>query len=357
MTIERQRRDAVRSRLAELSTDALFVTKPVNVRYLTGFSGSNGQLLVGASEDVFLTDGRYDEQSARECPDVERMIYGGGTGMMPMLAPALDGRGIKRLGVEAAFMTLSSARTLRDRTGAELVETTGVVETLRCVKTDEEKEALRRACALGDAGFEALLGRLREGMTESEAAAELEDAMRRAGSEGLSFESIVAFGESAAEPHHRAGQRRLRAGDLVKLDFGATFEGYHSDMTRTVGFGRMDDERRRIHRIVLDAQRAGVERVAAGVACKDVDAASRDVVQAAGYGFGHGTGHGIGLEVHEAPSVRGESTETLAAGMAVTVEPGIYLPGFGGVRIEDTVIVTGDGCEIITNAPRELIEV
>jgi Xaa-Pro aminopeptidase len=354
MTIDR--RNAVRARLESLNADALLVTKPVNVRYLTGFSGSNGQLLIGA-EDVFFTDGRYEEQSARECPDVRRVIYGGGTGFSPVLAPVLDAGGIKRLGVEAAFMTLSSARALRERTAADLVETTGVAETLRCVKTPDEMEALRRACALGDAGFEALLGRLKEGMTEAEAAAELEDAMRRAGSDGLSFDSIVAFGENAAEPHHRAGQRRLRPGDLVKLDFGATYAGYHSDMTRTVGFGHVDDESKRIHGIVFDAQRAGVESVKAGVACKDVDAASRGVVEAAGYTFGHGTGHGVGLEIHEAPSVRGESTEVLAAGMAVTVEPGIYLPGFGGVRIEDTVIVTDSGCEVITNAPRELIEV
>ncbi|MCA1834174.1 MAG: M24 family metallopeptidase [Actinomycetota bacterium] len=348
-------RNSIRDRLAGLEADALLVTKLVNVRYLTGFSGSNGQLLIGES-DLLLTDSRYEEQSAREAAGCPREIYDAPR-MSETLGRVVQDRGIKRLAVEAHHMTLSFAKAMRHASGVELVETTGVVEKLRIVKSPEEAASLRKAAAIGDAGFNTVLGRFRDGMTEREAAAELEDAMRRAGSEGLSFDTIVAFGESAAEPHHAPSERRLAKGDLIKLDFGATWGGYHSDMTRTIAFGRADDERRRIHGIVYDAQRMGVEAVKAGVACGTVDAASRDRVEAAGYGFGHGTGHGIGLEVHEAPSVRKESVDILAAGMAVTVEPGIYLPGFGGVRIEDTVLVTDDGCEVLTNSPRELIEV
>jgi Xaa-Pro aminopeptidase len=350
-----ERRDTIRQQLGELDADAFLVTKLVNIRYLTGFTGSNGQLIIGG-DDLLLTDTRYEEQSGREAPDCLREIYWAAS-MPQTLGRALTDRGIKRLAVEASHVTLTFARTLQGVSDASLVETTAVVERLRMVKAPDEVAALRKAAAIGDAGFTALLSRLAEGMTERDAAAELEDAMRRAGSEGVSFDTIVAFGESAAEPHHSPGERRLGRGDFIKLDFGATAGGYHSDMTRTIAFGRPSDEQREIHRIVYDAQRAGVAAVAPGMSAGAVDAAAREVVEAAGYGFGHGTGHGIGLEVHEAPTVRKESADILAAGMAVTVEPGIYLPGYGGVRIEDTVVVTGDGCDILTNSPRELIEV
>jgi Xaa-Pro aminopeptidase len=356
MTI--QRRDAIRAELGEAGADALLVTKLVNVRYLTGFSGSNAQLLLGAG-DVLFSDGRYETQSAREAPDVERVIYSGGVGFASTLAEVIAAREVRRLAVEAHHMTLHTAQLVRRASpGVEVVETTGLIERQRVVKTAEEIAAVGKACAIGDAGFEALLGRLTEGMSEVDAAAELDDAMRRAGSEGLSFDTIVAFGESAAEPHHRPGEeRRLRNGDLVKLDFGATWGGYHSDMTRTVAFGAPGDEQRRIYSIVFDAQRAGLEAVRAGATCSGVDSASRDVVEAAGFGFGHGVGHGVGLEVHEAPSVRKESVEVLSPGMIVTVEPGIYLPGFAGVRIEDTVAVTPVGHQVLTHSPKELIQV
>lgn len=351
-----ERRNAVRARLDELQADAVLITKRVNVSYLSGFTGSNGQLLV-ADDDVLFTDGRYEEQSARQSPDLERSIHSGGVSFASVLAPELAKRRVGRLAVEAHDVTLHTARTIRDRAeGLALVEATGVVERLRTVKSPDEIQSLRRAAAIGDAGFQALLGRLREGMSEREAAAELEDAMRRAGSDGVSFDTIVAFGESAAEPHHAPGGRPLKAGDLVKVDFGAIWGGYHSDMTRTIAFGRPSDEQRRIHRLVADAQRAGVAAVRAGVACADVDGAARGVLQAAGYDFGHGTGHGVGLEVHEAPTVRKESVDTLAAGMVVTVEPGLYLPGFAGVRIEDTVVVKEGGCEILTTSARDLVE-
>ena len=351
----KDRRDRVRDRLPELGADAMLVTKLVNVRYLSGFSGSAGVLLVGA-EDVFFTDSRYEEQSAREVPDCQRVIPP--SGAEKVLANQVTGAGIGKLAIEASHVTLATAKAWRESMpSVELVETTGVVEELRKVKDAIEVEALRRASAIGDSGLADVLGRMREGMTEVELAAELEDAMRRAGSEGLSFPTIIAFGEQAAEPHHNPGGRQLRRGDLGKLDFGAVVDGYHSDMTRTIAFGSLDPELTKIYEIVRSSQQAGVEAVAAGRNAGVVDEASRAVVEAAGHSFGHGTGHGCGLEVHEAPTLRRESDDLLRAGMAVTVEPGIYLPGLGGVRIEDLVVVTEDGCDILTRSPKELVQV
>lgn len=350
------RSERVRSRLAELGVDALLVTSPPNVRHLSGFSGSNAQLLV-AAEDVLLTDPRYEEQAARESPSWRREIYQG-SGMIASIASAMSALGARRVGFEAEHVSVATAGKIRDAlAGAEMVETSGVAEDLRRVKDETEVAALRRACAIADAALPVLLGELREGLSEREAAAILEDAMRRGGSDGASFETIMAFGENAAEPHHRAGDRTLRRGDVVKVDFGAIADGYHSDMTRTVAFGTPPEELARVHDLVRRAQAAGVEAVRAGTTCKDVDAATRALLAENGLDYGHGTGHGFGLEVHEAPTVRRESADILAAGMTVTVEPGVYLPGIGGVRIEDSVVVRDGGCEILTRSPKELIVV
>jgi len=359
-----QRRDRVRSSLETLGVDAILVTKSQNVRYLTGFSGSNGQLILGA-DDWFLTDPRYEEQSSHEVPDCRRDIYsttakaiGEAAGMFGSLQRSLKELGVSRLGVEAANMTLHMASQVREKVPAvELVETTEVVEKLRRVKDETEVEALRTACSYADRALELLLGELREGMTEIDVAAFLEDAMRRAGSSGLSFDTIAAFGPSAAEPHHQPAARTLRRGDLIKLDFGATHAGYHSDMTRTIAFGEPSDEMAAVYQLVFDSQRAGVDAVRAGVTTGDVDAASRGYLTERGHDFGHGTGHGVGLEVHEAPAVRKGGEDVLEPGMAITVEPGIYLPGIGGVRIEDSVIVRDGGCDILTASPKELVKV
>lgn len=351
----KERRDRVRVRLPGLGADAMLVTKLVNVRYLTGFSGSAGSLLVGA-EDVLFTDSRYEVQAEREVPDCRRVIPA--PAEEKVLAREILAAGIGELAIEAATVTLDQAKQWREQMpSVSFVETTGVVEELRKVKDPTEVERLRRAASFGDEGLVALLGRLKEGMTESEVAAELEDTMRRAGSNGLSFPTIVAFGEMAAEPHHRPGERRLKRGDLIKLDFGATFDGYHSDMTRTISFGSPDPELVKIYEIVRSAQQAGVDVVASGKSAGEVDDAARSVIEQAGYSFGHGTGHGCGLEVHEAPTVRRGSEDTLRDGMAITVEPGIYLPGVGGVRIEDLVIVTDGGCDILTRSSKELVTI
>lgn len=358
------RREQIRARLDALQVDALLVTKPVNVRYLSGFSGSNGQLIV-AAEDVFLTDPRYEEQSSKECPDVRREVYttnprqiGESGGMYGLLAAMVKEAGASRLGVEATHVTLDMAGKLREHMpSVELVEVGDEIEQLRRVKDADEIEALRKACSYADVALSELLAELREGITEIEVAAILEDRMRRAGSQGLSFDTIAAFGEQAAEPHHKPTARALKKGDLIKLDFGATHGGYHSDMTRTIAFGKPSDEMAEIYALVQGSQQAGLDAVRAGATCGDVDAASREYLRARGYEFGHGTGHGVGLEIHEAPPVRSGSTDVLQPGMVVTVEPGIYIPGLGGVRIEDSVAVTEDGCDVLTTSTKELVTV
>jgi Xaa-Pro aminopeptidase len=359
-----QRRERLRARLAEVGADALLVTKPVNVRYLSGYSGSNGQLVIG-SEDVFLTDGRYEEQSRHEVPDIRREIYRTpaketteSAGMYGTLASVITGLGVGRLAVEAAAMPLEMARSIRNAMPSiELVETSGEVERLRAIKDASEIDAMRRAFRIADDALDALLPQLKEGITEIEAAAILEFEMRQGGSEGVSFGTILAFGEQAAEPHHPPNARALKRGEMIKLDFGAISGGYHSDMTRTIAFGDPSDEMLEIYRIVQGAQQAGLDVVRAGVECGAVDAAARGYTKERGHDFGHGTGHGLGLEIHEEPPVRTGSTVVMEPGMVLTVEPGIYIPGTGGVRIEDSVVVTEDGCDILTGSTKELVKI
>ena len=351
------RRRALGARLDDLGVDALFVTRPVNVRYLTGFTGSNAQALVTPATTLFLTDGRYTEQSRREAPDVERVTY------EPNYRAELPGHiaagGIARLGFEAEDLTVADHGTLAAALdGVELVAVTGAVEALRAVKDDEERELIRRAQAITDAAFERVLDLLAVGISEQHVARELERLMLAEGADALSFESIVAFGENAAEPHHEPGHRRLEEFDVVKLDFGALVQGYHADMTRTIAFGTAPTELRKIHDVVRESQQAGIDAVRAGVRGSDVDAACRAVIEDAGYGdrFVHGTGHGVGLEIHEAPWLGKTFENELPEGAVVTVEPGIYVPGLGGVRIEDMVEVVEDGGRVIGTSTRELLE-
>jgi Xaa-Pro aminopeptidase len=350
------RRRALAARLDDLSVDALLITRLLHTRYLTGFTGSNGQVLVRRDGAVFLTDGRYTEQSRREVPDMERVTY-----LNPLREelPSMLA-GIVRLGFEADEMTVAGrdrlATALGD--GVELVATTDAVEALRQIKDDDERAAIRQAQAITDAAFEQILDRFAVGVTEHQVARQLETLMLDEGAEGLAFDSIVAFGESAAEPHHEPGHRMLEEGDVIKLDFGARYAGYHSDFTRTVAFGSPASELKKVHDIVRESQQAGIDAVKAGVIGKEVDAVSRAVIEEAGYGdrFVHSLGHGVGLEIHEAPNFARTVDDAIPAGAVVTVEPGIYIPGLGGVRIEDMVEVTGDGCVVVGTSSRDLIE-
>ncbi len=355
-----RRRAALRTSLQEHGVDALLVVDLLNLRYLTGFTGSNGALLVHAEDErrsVFCTDGRYQEQSARQVPELERVID-----RASALALAARAGGFARVGYESQHVTVDSLDALADAAdGAELVRAPNLVERLRLVKDDTEVEALRMACAAADRALADLVehGGLRPERTEREVARELESRMLDHGAAGPAFQSIVAAGPNSAVPHHRPTDAVLRAGDFVKLDFGALVDGYHSDMTRTVVLGAPADWQVEVYERVVESQAAGRAALRPGAHVRDVDAAARSVIEAAGRGeeFLHGLGHGVGLEIHEAPSLAKTGEGTLSAGMAVTVEPGVYLSGRGGVRIEDTLVVRDEGPELLTLTTKQLMVV
>lgn len=355
--------ERLRERFSEVDRgiEALLVTSLVNVRYLTGFTGSAAFVLVRPDEVVFVTDGRYGEQAAEELAraGVEaRVEVATGAGQREALRAAAGP--VRRLGVEAGAVTWAQQRTMASEwfPEAELVATSGLVESLRRVKDEAERARIAAACSIADAAFAALIPRLAECPTERDFALELEWEMRRRGAEAVSFDPIVAAGPHAALPHARPRERRLVPGELVVLDFGCRVDGYCSDMTRTVCIGEEPSaEARRMYEVVLESQAAGRAAVRDGVAAADVDRASRDVIAAAGWAeaFLHSTGHGVGLEIHEEPRVAATSRDTLSAGHVVTVEPGVYRTGVGGVRIEDTLVVTADGCEVLTHTPKDLV--
>jgi Xaa-Pro aminopeptidase len=342
------------SRLARLGAalaEPLIVTNGVNVRYLTGFESSNCALLVqpGGATTLY-TDFRYLDV-AREVAGVE--VVQTRRDVAGALADLLTGR---RVGFEAATIPYARWETI-GRGGAELVATTGIVESLRAVKDEAELRAIRRACTVTDAVYEALAAERLAGRTEAEVAWWLERAFHDHGADGVAFGSIVASGENGARPHAKPGAGVIPEGTLVTVDMGCTIDGYCSDSTRTFATGEIGPQLSEIYELVAQAQLAGLAAVRAGERGADVDAASRTAIVAAGMGelYGHGLGHGVGLEVHEAPTMRPESSDVLAVGNVVSVEPGIYQPGLGGCRIEDLVVVTGDGCEILTSYTKELV--
>jgi Xaa-Pro dipeptidase len=354
-----ERRDRLRAALTDAGHEAALVTRLVNVRYLTGFSGSNGALLVTPTDAVLATDGRYVTQSAAQAPDVEVVVD---RAVAVALVREAARRGIGRLAFESHDVTVDLHGELGSAGGSIELRSLGQeVEKLRVVKDDAEIAAVAQACAIADRAFAELLSTLRPGRTERDVAAELESRMRAHGADGPSFETIVASGPNSAVPHHRPSDRELGAGEFLKLDFGALCAGYHSDMTRTVVLGPIADWQRELYELVASAQAAGRAAVASGASGDAVDTAARSVIEEAGRGeqFVHGLGHGVGLEIHEAPSLAHGSASVLDASMIVTVEPGVYLPGQGGVRIEDTLVVPAAGAEpvVLTGSTRELIVV
>jgi Xaa-Pro aminopeptidase len=347
------RRSRLAERLPVLDVDAFLVTRLPNVRYLTGFTGSNGQLVLGRADSMFLTDGRYTEQAGHEVPDMPRIVYSGD--LANAFGKACAELGVKRVAFEAAGVTYRAYQTLA-ATGVDLAPAMDEVEALRWVKDPEELRNLEAAQAVADDAFDVVIGKLSEGMTEREVAFDLDMTMRRLGAEAVSFETIVAFGENAAEPHHSPTSRPVGRGDVVKIDYGSVVDGFHSDTTRTVAFGEPDARLREIHEIVLRAQQAGIDAVRPGVSGGEADEAARAVIRDAGYAdnYTHSLGHGVGLEVHEGPYLRAAGTDILPEGTVVTVEPGIYVGGLGGVRIEDMVVVTSDGCRTMPRTARGL---
>lgn len=349
------RRSRLSARLPDLELDALLVTRTVNARYLTGFSGSNGQLLLAPSDATFFTDPRYEEQARREVPDLRRGVYHGE--FAPVFGQACRDLGVHRVGFESAGLTFKTYLELSGADGIELVPVGAEVERMRWAKDAEEIELVERAQAITDEAFERVLPKLVEGITERDVAFDLDHDLRLGGAERVAFDTIVAFGENAAEPHHRPTGRPLARGDVVKLDFGCVVEGYHSDMTRTVALGEPDARIREAYDVVRRAQAAGEAAVRAGVTGGQADESARSVIRLAGHGdhYKHSLGHGVGLEIHEGPTLRRASEEVLPTGAVVTVEPGVYLSGLGGVRIEDMVVVEADGCRPLPTSPKELI--
>jgi len=353
-----QRRHNLCSRIGAAGLDAMLVTDLVNVRYLSGFTGSNAALLVFADDrpPVLATDGRYRTQAAEQAPDLEVVIE---RACGRHLAGRAAAAGVQRLGFESHVVTVDGFDVLADEAGgAELVRAPRTVEALREVKDAGEVALLRLACEAADAALTDLVerGGLRPGRTEREVGRELEALMLDHGADGPSFETIVAAGANSAIPHHRPTGAVLAAGDFVKIDFGALVAGYHSDMTRTFVLGKAADWQRDIYRLVAEAQRVGREALRVGAELAEVDGAARRVIADAGHGdhFGHGLGHGVGLQIHEAPGISASAAGTLRAGSVVTVEPGVYVPDRGGVRIEDTLVVGTQGPELLTRFPKEL---
>ncbi|QDS99867.1 M24 family metallopeptidase [Adhaeretor mobilis] len=353
------RRSKIRRQLKKEGLDALLVTNFVNVTYLTGFTGDDSYLLVTTDRDILISDQRYSQQLESECPDVDLQIRGPGQKMIDDVAKTLKKCKVSKLGIEASSMTVA----LRDKVEravpkARLEPTDGWIEALRMIKDRDEIAATRRACELARRAFEVVRAKITGETKESEIAADLEYQARRFGGKGLSFTPIVGVQERAALPHGTATERKIGSGDFVLIDWGVNESLYMSDLTRILATGKISTKLRKLYGVVLKAQLAGIAAIKPGVTCEKVDAAARKVIERAGHGkyFGHGLGHGTGLEIHEAPRLAKNQETKLEAGMIVTVEPGIYFPEWGGIRIEDDILVTRSGHEVLSNVPKELDE-
>jgi Xaa-Pro aminopeptidase len=334
----------LRRRLAEKELDAILISQPENRYYLSGFNGSAGFLLITPQKAVLATDFRYTEQAGRQAPGYEVFKI---TNSLNDWFPALVGEaGIKRLGFEADNVTFNTHYQLsgalkKKQMPVELMPTSGLVESLRAVKEPEEIERIKQAVAIADAAYEDAAGIIRPGLTEQAVAWEIEKNLRKSGSQTVPFEIIVAAGPNAALPHARPSEHSINPGEPVVIDMGARFDGYASDLTRTICLGTPDDTFKKVYGIVLDAQLTALSAINEGMTAEQADSSARAVIEKAGYGeaFGHGLGHGVGLATHELPRLGTGSSEPLTSGMVFTVEPGIYLSGWGGVRIEDTVMM------------------
>lgn len=361
-TVYASRLQGLRARMATEGLGALLVTRPEHRRYLSGFSADaeeDGLLVVTLERQWMVTDFRYIEQVAQEAPDFTLSLSKGQ--LADAAACLLTEIRPERAGFESEHMTFQFSRDLEAGLlgHTALVPVRGLVEGLRLIKDEDEIRRLREAAALADDAFGRLLAFIRPGLKEWEVAAELEATMRGLGSSKAAFSTIVASGARGALPHGVASGKAIEVGDLVTIDFGAVVDGYHSDMTRTIAVGEPGEQAREVYALVLAAQMAGLEAAGPGVECRAVDAAARTVIRDAGRGeqFGHGLGHGVGLMIHEGPRLSARSDETLKAGMVVTVEPGVYVAGWGGVRIEDLVVVTETGCQILSKSDKALLVV
>lgn len=347
--------EKLRSSFSAEGIDGILITSPYNRRYISNFTGTAGIVLISADKALFITDFRYVEQAQKQCEGFEIIKF---SDTLPKeVAEQAKKLGIQKLGFEEDYLTYSSFKVYEKEVEAELVPVSGLIEKLRLIKTDSEIKILKEAADIADAAFKHILDFLRPGKTELEVSNELEFFMRKAGAVSSSFDTIVASGYRSALPHGVASDKVIENGDMVTLDFGAYYKGYVSDITRTVAVGEPDAKLKEIYQIVLDAQLRGIDGFRPGMTGKEADALTRDYITEQGYGeyFGHSTGHGIGLEVHEGPALSLKSDIILEPGMVVTCEPGIYIPGLGGVRIEDDTLITKDHNERLTHSTKDLI--
>jgi len=352
------RREKLRATLEPDRIDALLLSAPTNVSYLTGFSGDSSVLILGRESDLIVSDGRFTTQLAQECPGLETHIRASGQQMIPAIAQVIQSRGFRRVALEATSWTIAEFEALRE--ASRTVALTGVVgrvEALRQLKDADEVAAIRESIRYAERAFTMLRAGLRLGESEKDVADSLEGYLRRCGATGASFPPIVAVGVRSAQPHARPTTTSLIGqDDFVLFDWGAAGRPYKSDLTRVLVTGKVTATFEAIYRTVLTAQERGIDAIRPGVKARDVDAKARLVIEEAGFGrfFGHGLGHGLGMDIHEAPRLHRESDVTLEPGMVITVEPGIYLPDWGGIRIEDDVLVTPDGCEVLSHVPKSL---
>jgi Xaa-Pro aminopeptidase len=347
--------EKLREKFSENGIDGLLITSSYNRRYVSNFTGTSGVVLITEGKALFITDFRYTEQATAQAVGFEIVEHKGP--IHEEVATQVKKLGVKNLGFEKEYMTYSSFENYREKVAAELIPVSGLVEKLRLIKTPQEIKILKDAADIADAAFKHILDFMKPGVTELEVSNELEFFMRKAGATSSSFDIIVASGGRSALPHGVASDKVIETGDFVTLDFGAYYKGYASDMTRTVSVGEPSDKLKEIYNVVLESQLLAMEKIKPGMTGKEADAISRDYITEKGYGdyFGHSLGHGIGLEVHEGPGLSFRSDVVLEPGMVVTVEPGIYLQGVGGVRIEDDTIITEDSNETIIHSPKDLI--
>jgi Xaa-Pro aminopeptidase len=344
----------LREKMSFESLEAFIIASPENRRYMSGFTGTSAMLVVLHDKAYLLTDFRYIEQAKAQAPEFE--IVDSGTDFFNTIKDLAQG--VQRIGFEEDYITYDMYLKLREAVSkGELLANTKLLTGLRSVKDSEELEKIRQAVRIADEAYDHILKFVKPGMTEETVSLELEYTMRKAGASGGSFDFIVASGWRSAMPHGVASSKTLEQGELVTLDFGAVYQGYCSDITRTFVLGKADEKQREIYDIVLKAQLAGISAVKPGLKGKEVDAVSRKIIEDAGYGnyFGHGLGHAVGLAIHEGPRLSLREEQILEPGMVLTVEPGIYLPDWGGVRIEDIVVVTENGCKVLTQAPKQFI--
>lgn len=347
--------EKIRKQLVEQNVDGIILTNTYNIRYMTGFTGTSGVAIISKEDAVFVTDFRYTEQAAKQITDF-RIAQHKAT-IIEEIAEQVKLMGIKTLAFEKENVSYAQFLLYDKYIKAELVGVANVVEQIRMIKTPAEVEIIKVACNIADAAFEHIINYIKPGLTELQVSNELEFFMRQQGATESSFDTIVASGLRSALPHGVATDKIIEKGDFVTLDYGALYNGYVSDTTRTLAVGEPSEKLKEIYDVVLQAQLIGVKEFRPGITGIEADAVVRDYIKEHGYGeaFGHSTGHGIGLEVHEGPGLSHRSNTLLEAGMTVTCEPGIYLPGIGGVRIEDDILITPEGNEVLTHATKELI--